>query len=193
MDVKTCYCCKQTKLISEFGKDNRSKDGLNGCCRACKRSFNAMYRAKPGVKERHTEYCRERRKTLPTAKEYDRKRASEYRKNHPESSYKSSANYRARKYNCVGIITESDIAECLDFFGHRCAYSGRPLGDSYHLDHVVPLSKGGENSIHNIVPCLPEINGAKATHDFEEWYGTHTTFDVIRYNKIKEWMKKGGA
>lgn len=36
--MKTCTKCKETKPLTDFTKDSRSKDGLNGWCRVCTRA-----------------------------------------------------------------------------------------------------------------------------------------------------------
>lgn len=40
----------------------------------------------------------------------------------------------------------------------RCYYTGQVLGDGWHLDHMTPLSRGGEHVVENLVPCLPDVN-----------------------------------
>lgn len=37
MNDKTCYRCKESKPITEFGIRRSSKDGLRGCCKTCHR------------------------------------------------------------------------------------------------------------------------------------------------------------
>lgn len=200
METKRCYRCKQEKPLSSFGRDRRAKDGLNGCCRDCKKVFNEQYRRAHGVLPRvygekpynHTEYMREYRMSHPESKERDRKYAQDYRVHHPGYNRKNIARYRAKQAGCSGVLTEGEICVCLDYFDHKCAYSGRDLPHDYHLDHVVPLAKGGENTIHNIVPCCPEINLNKRDHDFEEWYRSHATFDSTRLSKIRSWIEREG-
>jgi hypothetical protein len=38
--VKTCTYCKKEKSISEFTKDNKSKDGLDNKCKTCAKQYN---------------------------------------------------------------------------------------------------------------------------------------------------------
>lgn len=46
----------------------------------------------------------------------------------------------------------------------KCHWCGIALGDDYHVDHVIPLVKGGSNGPENIVCSCPPCNlrkGAK--------------------------------
>lgn len=200
METKRCYRCKQEKPLAEFGKDRRSKDGMNGCCRKCKKVYNEKYRRTHGILPKtcgetsynHAEYMREYRKSHPNLKEHDRKYAQDYRTLRPGYNRKHIAQYRAKKYGCNGCLSDEEIRTCLDFFNYKCAYSGVDLPENYHLDHVVPLSVGGNNTIHNIVPCCPKINLDKNNHDFETWYKNHATFDEGRYKKIRSWIAREG-
>jgi 5-methylcytosine-specific restriction endonuclease McrA len=49
-------------------------------------------------------------------------------------------------------------------FNYQCAYCGR-RGIELTKDHVVPLSKGGTDSIDNIVPACEYCNKSKGTKD----------------------------
>lgn len=47
-------------------------------------------------------------------------------------------------------------------FGGKCFYSGRPVAENdFEIDHVVPKSKGGENSVYNYVLVAKNINRKK--------------------------------
>ena len=41
--MKTCYKCKQTKILSEFHKDCVRVDGYSDKCKVCKLKYNKMY------------------------------------------------------------------------------------------------------------------------------------------------------
>ena len=43
-----------------------------------------------------------------------------------------------------------------------CAYCGAPAGT---VDHVVPLARGGTNSLDNLVACCAECNASKGARD----------------------------
>lgn len=43
----------------------------------------------------------------------------------------------------------------------KCACCGEPLGDSYHLDHILPLALGGTNTDDNIQLLRPKCNFEK--------------------------------
>jgi predicted nucleic acid-binding Zn ribbon protein len=51
-----------------------------------------------------------------------------------------------------------------------CPYCGVPIGrDNRVIDHMEPVSKGGENSANNVVACCRECNTEKAGKTFAEW------------------------
>lgn len=172
MNEKRCSHCKEIKPLSEFTKDRRNKDGLNNYCRACKKLYN------DAQKEYRAEY----------QKMHPEKYGLKSRPKTPESRKIARAHYKAVVYGSVGTFTKQDISDCLDFFGHECAYSGVPLTKGYSLDHVVPISKGGANDIHNIAPCLEIVNIRKAAQDWELWYVEQPYYSEGRHAKIKQWL-----
>lgn len=59
-----------------------------------------------------------------------------------------------------GYMTAAIWAEILEWYGWRCAYCGAsdvPL----ELDHVIPVSRGGETTRENIVPACGTCNKRK--------------------------------
>lgn len=56
----------------------------------------------------------------------------------------------------------------------RCFYCAAPLRGKYHIDHLIPLAKGGKHVDGNIVIACPACNlrkGAKREADFLEAIG----------------------
>lgn len=43
----------------------------------------------------------------------------------------------------------------------RCFYTGEVLGDDWHLEHKVPICRGGFHTVENLVPCSPAANNEK--------------------------------
>jgi hypothetical protein len=61
-------------------------------------------------------------------------------------------------------------------FGGLCAYTGKPLGEDWQVDHITPVkyfvwrqSKTDPNCLDNLVPCLRRLNHYKRCKDLEEW------------------------
>jgi 5-methylcytosine-specific restriction endonuclease McrA len=51
----------------------------------------------------------------------------------------------------------------------KCSKCGENCADKYHVDHLVPLAKGGHNNPSNLVIACPHCNdskGAKLPHEF---------------------------
>lgn len=51
-------------------------------------------------------------------------------------------------------------------WGYRCAYCD---ARATHLDHVQPLSRGGADAAHNIVPACAPCNLSKGAKTLAEW------------------------
>ena len=55
----------------------------------------------------------------------------------------------------------------MKYDGH-CGYCGKKLHrDTMTVDHIVPVSRGGGNSLENLMPSCRECNEAKAADNLE--------------------------
>jgi 5-methylcytosine-specific restriction endonuclease McrA len=70
----------------------------------------------------------------------------------------------AIKNAAVNDLTLDEWIGVLERWGNRCAYCGQsalPIG----MDHVVPISKGGNHTASNVVPACKYCNGIKGVGD----------------------------
>ena len=69
------------------------------------------------------------------------------------SDAQGSAYRRARKLGAPGFATAEQIKSRVDYYGGKCYMCG---ADYAHIDHVIPLSRGGSNWPDNLRPsCAP--------------------------------------
>jgi len=82
-----------------------------------------------------------------------------YHRAHPEVLQAKSSAYRARARAAEGQFTSAEWRALVQRYEGKCAYRGEvgPL----QVDHRVPLSRGGTNSIDNILPACRSCNGHK--------------------------------
>jgi 5-methylcytosine-specific restriction endonuclease McrA len=73
-------------------------------------------------------------------------------------------------------------------FDHRCAYCGC-IGD-LEIEHVVPISKGGQHHLGNIVPACTQCNSSKRSNDALQWYKTRSYYSEARWNKIQSVLQQ---
>lgn len=139
--------------------------------------YNRLRRAKRyiehGENDRavHKKWCEDHRDHLL---EYDRKRYAENKEyfaemarrwraqNHEQARAIRQA-YRARTINALGSHTAEDIAQMYEDQEGLCAYCETPLLGSYHVDHIIPLIRGGSNDPDNLAITCPPCNNRK--HD----------------------------
>jgi 5-methylcytosine-specific restriction endonuclease McrA len=90
---------------------------------------------------------------------------------------------KAQMRDSVAIqVTGRQIRARFAEFGHRCAYCG--ANGDLHIEHVVPISKGGPHSIGNIIPACKDCNMSKRDHEAEAWYRAQPFFSELRWRKI---------
>ena len=78
-----------------------------------------------------------------------------------------SHHYRAVKEGVLSTLTVEDWILCLEQHGRRCAYCGHAEG--VDLEHVIPLTRGGDNVASNVVPACTTCNLKKGNRTPEEW------------------------
>ena len=219
MKYKTCSICKkELELTSEnFYKDKTKKDGFQNRCKQCckeysksRKDYNKKYR------QEHKEYFKEYNEQYKEYykkyhKEYDKKYYQEvkkykydsekkskwnkaYRLKHPEAILNGRHRYRAKLQNQGNGITKEQWEQMNEFFEWCCAYSWIQLDESIrHIDHIIPISKGGLNEIWNMVPCYNKYNHSKNNKEPYKWYKQQEYYDkerleyIIYYQRVMYW------
>lgn len=88
----------------------------------------------------------------------------EYARTHPDVQATRHARRRAH-LNRVPHETYSR-AEIFAAYDNECVYCG---AEAAHLDHVVPISKGGADAAHNLLPACANCNLSKGARSLAEW------------------------
>lgn len=90
-----------------------------------------------------------------------REKYKRYAKEHPEYTIAKKQRYRTRKVNNGGSFTASEWKDLVSKCEGKClcCKEKKPLA----ADHVVPLARGGTNSIDNIQPLCKSCNSKKGT------------------------------
>lgn len=99
-----------------------------------------------------------------THRERYNERMREYRRAKPELNRATAQRRRARKQNAEGAFTSTEWRTLCERYGRRCLACKRPGSEcNLTVDHVIPLSKGGNNRIENIQPLCGPCNATKGT------------------------------
>jgi 5-methylcytosine-specific restriction endonuclease McrA len=182
---KLCRECGEVKPLVEFHRYNRSADGYRYICKACRsvdEGFNYHAPVPTGMKR-----CTSCKETFPANEEHFyrkdgarlhsdckacyAKRQKVYRHKYPEKARASVLLRLARKHHNGGVHTADDVL--LQYKTQRglCWWCSKRVGDNYHVDHRVPLAKGGSNGPGNIVISCPKCNFSKNAKLPHEWNG----------------------
>jgi 5-methylcytosine-specific restriction endonuclease McrA len=194
-----CTECGEWKAATteHFHKSSRARTCLVAKCKICRRLDTRRYYE--SNRERETERSRrnfasnpdyihryyrahraeilEYKKAHPeryhkyyiTHRERVLERARRYRKENLESVRAKEHRRRARLIAAPGRHTGGDIRAQMKRQKGRCYYCSKEVGDSYTVEHVIPLSRGGTNDPSNLVIACASCNFSKQNKLPHEW------------------------
>lgn len=81
----------------------------------------------------------------------------------------SACRRRGREAQDFGFWTWSDFMHIARRFDYRCAYCDIKPTEALQPDHVVPVSKGGANTIANLLPACGPCNSDKRDLLLDDW------------------------
>lgn len=143
---KCTKCLEEYPATAEyFHKSNDGVNGLRGDCKLCNLWIREKYRVRN--KERISKRQRER---------------------YPSYDVTKSRNRRALEKEATGSHTKEDIEKQYAFQNGKCYYCEQNLAE-YHVDHYIPLSRGGSNGPENLVIACPHCNVSKNNKLPGEW------------------------
>lgn len=186
MKNKQCSKCGKNKPATTeyFRVHSQKRDGLRPDCKECQandwkvkypsiadkhRERNREYRLNnlEKINKYHSEYYDKNKKTLRAySREYAKKNIFNTKMN--KKHYK--ANTKAKMYGLKNDLTIGQIKILFALHDGTCKYCHENVGNlNLTIDHVVPMSKGGANTISNIVPCCMKCNTIKGEKDVKSF------------------------
>lgn len=105
------------------------------------------------------------RKWYAAAPEKHRADARRWYANNKDSAKASAANSRAKRALAPGKWTAADIRNIFALQRGHCAMCRISIRKSYHIDHIVPISKGGTNWPRNLQLLCAPCNLKKSSKD----------------------------
>lgn len=180
-DGKNIYCLECKRLIGkEYYKNNKErvlasnkKSDAKNPERVKAKAQRYRERHPDRIKEAQAKYNKTDKAKIKDIKYRNSEKRKEYNKKYIENNYekylkhgrKNSANRRVKKSgNGVFTISNKDIKRLLSSPCNQCGSY-----DKIHLDHVIPVSRGGRHSIGNLQPLCQRCNLSKHDKLNIEW------------------------
>lgn len=171
---KKCSKCFVIKKADEFYKARGKSTGLFSRCKECDKKVYAQKR--DGILAYHKEYYKKNRETII---EKSRRYYNDLKTNRHDELLESRRKYqktpkgrelariqlnrrRAREKGVVHDLTTKDVKQIMLSQGGKCLSCGIDLSSGYHIDHILPLSKGGGLTFDNVQLLCPLCNQRKA-------------------------------
>lgn len=190
--LKTCTKCKRElpETAEFFYRHKRCRNGLNSICKQCRADYQRKHLSVPENRERHRLRTADFRATHPEYVTASRRLGRIYRANRRQTGedyaqlrawyktpkgrfYRQSKSNRryAREQSAEGSYTTADIQLQLRAQRSKCWHCGKLLTKNFHIDHLIPISRGGSNDPRNIVISCPSCNMSKSDRLPQEWNG----------------------
>jgi hypothetical protein len=166
---KRCTKCEELKPFAAFYRDRAKADGLQRHCIDCQKAYRKIHLAeklaynrewRENNRERTRENARRgsaayRDRNRDKVRERDREFMRKMRVENPDYIRLIRHKSRANRRKATGSHTVADLvavrAAQTDAKGRLiCWECGKPIRGTPHLDHWIPLAKGGTNDAGNL-------------------------------------------
>ena len=168
--METCRECEGKLIEGENWSTSRAKKNDHACI-PCEKARKHQYYQEH--KEKYQAYARKRYyenrdERLVYARQYRKKHKKEqrayfhqYRKENPDKVQECRQRRRASITNAaINDFIAADWQAVLIHYDNKCAYCGEAKM-ALELEHIIPISRGGNNTISNIVPACEACNDKK--------------------------------
>lgn len=144
---KRCAKCSECFPLTEdfWRRTSQTDDGWGYYCKPCWKAHDQAY------------YAQNRDKRIKAAICQNNKVRSE---NSPIKATSHEPHH-----------TIADIDRQYERQDGKCYHCGAELNNRYHVDHLIPINRGGTNGASNIVCSCPKCNRAKGDMLVSEWKG----------------------
>lgn len=177
--MKQCSGCKRELSLSSFSKDRARAGGIYPRCKECKSAYDKEYAKKNADKKRHAAsewyYANVDKKAV-----YDKK----YRSTNKERKRVNSRQWYAQNLDKARLQAKNATQRrkarkrangefyilpkhLVNLYSSKCIYCGS--SENIQADHVVPISRGGNHGIGNLVPACSTCNLSKRDRTIMEW------------------------
>lgn len=194
--MKICTKCKENKPFEAFSKDAQKKDGLRSSCKECKKSYDKSYveKNKEAKYSKNSAYNATHKKEKAAYDKHRREQQSDiikrqkrkyyhnggkevgnkWKSNNKElvRSYAHNAKAKRRSLMADSILSHKELTEWQKQQEKVCTYCSCECEDSYHIDHVTPLTKGGKHELINLAISCPSCNHSKGNKTLDQWEST---------------------
>lgn len=174
-EYKACSRCKQILPYEAFDLDKRLKSGRKAQCKNCRVISNSESYARHQEKrktEARDKYAANPTPHLLAVHKYQSKdrlltnqRSSDWRNRNPEKVRQYRRERRARLANNKSFyVSEKEFAKMYSSPCFKCGKKGE-----IEIEHLIPVTRGGDNSIGNYVALCISCNRSKHNKTWMEW------------------------
>ena len=165
---KDCKRCKVAQSIEQFTPNKRYRDGHESWCKSC----HNEYRKQPEQKAKRSKRAKERYANSEYRISHQEKNNARYRdrwRRDPDfrkrkNDQKAMVNHSRRTRKKQGDLTPEQWKAICDRYGNRCLRCGK---EEVTIDHIKPISKGGEHTASNVQPLCKPCNSSKMTKEID--------------------------
>jgi len=116
-------------------------------------------------KENREQFLKYAKKNREENKEHFKKYLKSYLKteNGKAAAQRGRTKRQARERTIINTLTSQEWLDILKQYDYKCAYCGCKFDENNPptRDHVIPISKGGDNTKENVVPACQSCNSKK--------------------------------